>query len=165
MDAPVRVLPIDERLAYRGPLGTQGRNERLGYDALERLGLIAPAHDPDRYFSQEERMITAWLRERSGIAVRSVADANHLGKTPDAVIDVERLTVEFKTLTMPTTIAARNAITSARSQSDRIIVNGESIGLPAGIAAEALARALGLIGAVAEAGGERVARLGHFSTP
>lgn len=148
-DQPPRVLPIDERFEYDGALGAQGSRKRFTYDALETLGRIAPEDDPDRYFEPEELVIAEWLRA-AGHTVRSVDDSNDLPTTPDAVIDGARVTVEFKTLERSTTVAARNAATTARKQSERIVINAGPVGLPDELAAEALARVLGLIGGVIE---------------
>lgn len=148
-DEPPRVLPIDELFEYDGALGSQGSRDRFTYDALERLGRIAPANDPDLYFDDEEMVLANWLRSK-GLLVRSVHDSPDLGSTPDAVIDGERVTVELKTLTKATMVAARNAATAARKQSERIVINAGPVGLPDDLVGEALARALGLIGGVIE---------------
>lgn len=148
-DQPPRVLPIDEPFAYDGALGSQGSRERYTYGALERLGRIAPADDPDLYFDEAEKAIADWLRSR-GLIVRSVHESNDLGPTPDAVIDGHNLTVELKTLTKPSMVALRNAATGGRKQAERIVINAEPVALSDELVAAGLARALGLIGAVIE---------------
>ncbi|WGX98734.1 phage minor head protein [Nocardioides sp. L-11A] len=148
-EPPARVLPIDEHFVYDGALGSQGRNERFTYGALDRLGLIAPVDDPDLYFDDDELVVAEWLRGR-GLAVRSVANADDLPKTPDAVIDGAKVTVEFKTLKADRMTTVRNAATEGRRQAERIVINGQPVGLPAGTADDAMGRILGLIGGVIE---------------
>lgn len=148
-EEPPRVLPIDERLTYDGALGSQGSHQRWKYEALDQLGLIAPEDDPDQHFNDEELVIAEWLRSH-GLTVRAVSDASDLDATPDAVIEGAKVTVEFKTLQSARAVTARNAATQARRQSERIVINAGPIGLSDELAAEGLARALGLIGGVIE---------------
>lgn len=94
-----RVLPYDVAVVPDGPLGGavsphDGEPRPPTYDEIAHL--IAPAHDPDRWFTPEELAAADWLRSR-GVDVLSLdRREGHLLKTPDAVAVTRPITIEAK---------------------------------------------------------------------
>lgn len=144
-DGPERLLPVDEDFTYDGELRSQGPASPFTYTQLDALGIVAPEDDPHVHFSQAERAIATWLSEH-GIEVRSVADADDIGRTPDAVFVGSLQTVEFKTLGSTRTTSIRNAAKEARHQSHRVLIDGRKVNLTSEQAKAGLARALGISG-------------------
>ncbi len=124
--APSRVLPFDVDHVYEGLLGGLERPDRPPapptYEELEDEGLIAPADDPYRWFSPEERSAAEWLRDRQ-CPVLSVRrrDGQHR-KTPDAVAVHVAITIETKTADSSTNANAQR-IREGRRQARRVMLD------------------------------------------
>ena len=116
------------------------------YVELAAAGLLAPLSNPwahfDRPLRAGERVIAGWLQER-GIVVRSVAV--DVFRTPDAVIDDVRMTVEFKTVGRGAADAAGaiyQRIRHARAQSPHVVVDVRGTAATRNDANRAVMRAL-----------------------
>ena len=99
--SPSRVLPTGTPVAFdRSRLGG-GSKTPPSYDAIDGSGFDAPRDDPNKYFKRDELEMAKWLsdpkRGDQRVFVRSVSE-NFPGKSPDALIDQVRRTVEFKTI-------------------------------------------------------------------
>ncbi|MEP6816374.1 MAG: hypothetical protein ABI873_12570 [Marmoricola sp.] len=115
------------------------------YDELANAGLVAPEDDADRWFSPEEQLTAAWLRDR-GLGVRSVQrrEGRYL-KTPDAAAPEFAVTIEAKRA-----VATNNAIVqrirSARWQARHVVVDLRGSGASRGLAESAMRAALRMYG-------------------
>lgn len=107
--------------------------------------LIAPASDPYRWFSDDERRLAEWIQDR-GASVRSVERREgQRERTPDAVLTPASKTVEFKKSVCSTTAIVRE-VRSGRKQSRRIAIDARGRGADKGVATPALAGAIKLYG-------------------
>ena len=94
---PQRLLPCDVVVSTPGSIGRIGFDRRPTPPSYNDIvSGIAPADDPDKWFSASERSMAAWLRSR-GLAVRSVQRREgRLLKTPDAVAVAAPIAIEIK---------------------------------------------------------------------
>jgi hypothetical protein len=148
-DTPLRVLPYDVAITPRAGIGNVlKRRQELSPPSVEALraeGLVADEHDPDRWFSADERLTVAWLRGR-GVDVVSVQrrEGRHL-KTPDAVAPSAGVTLEIKH-----PVATSNAIVQrvrvGRKQSRRIVIDLRGSGADRDLAEIALGSAIRMYG-------------------
>lgn len=146
---PSRVLPFDVDYVFERSLGGLIRADRPpappSYAELETEGLIAPADDPDRWFSAEEMAAAAWLRERN-CPVRSVKRRDgQYRKTPDAVAAHVAVTIETKTADSSANAIAQR-IREGRRQARRVILDLRGTGARQGDAQAGLGLALGRYG-------------------
>lgn len=148
-EAAKRVLPYDTPVMPRSKLGSAVAMERPPtpptYEEIAREGLIAPADDPDRWFSPAERMTATWLRHRD-LDVRSVRVRMRDGlKTPDAVAVRIPITIETKTA-----VGSLNSIVqrirAARAQARHVVVDLRGTGTTRAAAEAGLAAALDMYG-------------------
>lgn len=123
-----------------------GDKRPRSYSQLEAAGLLAPAADPWRYLdrprSSGERGVAEWLRTM-GVEVRSVSVDAY--RTPDAVLDVARVTVEFKTVgtnVVDPAEALYQRIRHGRTQSTRVVGDVRDTGATRNQVNRAIVRAL-----------------------
>lgn len=127
-EGPRQVLPRD--LAVETPWSLEGgdiekRATPPTYDEI--ADGIAPADDPDKWFSDVERGSAGWLRRR-GVDVRSVQRREgYLLKTPDAVAVTVPVTVEIKRAT-GTLNSIVQRVRDGRWQSRRVMVDVRGTG-------------------------------------
>ena len=98
--------PLALPSSYDGPIGlAEGLASPPSVaHVLRDPGHIAPADDPTRFYSPEERTASMWL-ERIGIQTRSVREyKGDKQKTPDSITTDKRRTLEIKS---PTTMSPR----------------------------------------------------------
>ena len=123
---PFRVLPFDVDHVFEGVPGGLERSDRPPapptYAELEAAGLIAPADDPDRWFSPAEASTAAWLRGRDcpTLSVRRLE--GRYRKTPDAVAAHVAVTIETKTADS-TANAITQRVREGRKQARRVVID------------------------------------------
>lgn len=139
---PRHVLPCD--LTVETPWSLEGGDieRRATPPSYEEIANgIAPADDPDRWFSEIERSSAAWLRGR-GVDVRSVQRREgHLLKTPDAAAVAMQVTLEIKGASGSLNSIVQR-IRDGRWQSRRVMVDVRGTGTDAAAAEAALRTAL-----------------------
>lgn len=148
-ETPLHVLPYDVAITPRAGIGNvlKGRHQPSppSVEVLRAQGLVAGQHEPDRWFSAEERLTAGWLRGR-GLEVVSVQrrEGRHL-KTPDAVVPSAEVTIEIKH-----PVATSNAIVQrvrvGRKQSRRIVIDLRGSGAYRDLAEVALSSAVRMYG-------------------
>lgn len=107
--------------------------------------LIAPAEDPNRWFSPEELSTAEWLRGR-GLDVASVERrTGHLLKTPDAVAVGHPITIELKRA-VGTANSIVQRLRNARWQARHVVIDLRDTGTTLDLAGSALSSALRMYG-------------------
>lgn len=146
---PTRVLPFDVNHVFNGSLGGLVRADRPpappSYDELAAEDLIAPADDPDRWFSPEEAATAAWLRERHCPVLSVKRRDGQYRKTPDAVAVHFAVTIEAKTAD-PKSNAIAQRIREGRKQARRVVIDLRGTGATPDDAGAGLDLALGRYG-------------------
>jgi hypothetical protein len=143
-----RVLPDGIVIGDVTPGGSSERPETWATaDDLRTEGLVAPASDPDKYFSQSELESVQWLRS-NGVDVVSVLERDRDGvKTPDCVALVADVPVEIKGVSKPSENAVYKQIRRADEQSGHVFVDASQSGVTREVAESALRNAVRMRGA------------------
>lgn len=143
-----RVLPDGIVIGDVTPGGSSERPDTWATaDDLRTEGLVAPASDPDKYFSQSELESVQWLRS-NGVDVVSVLERDRDGvKTPDCVALVADVPVEIKGVSKPSENAVYKQIRRADEQSGHVFVDASQSGVTREVAESALRNAVRMRGA------------------
>lgn len=141
-EGPWRLLPRDVTVDTPWSLEGGDVESRAEPPTFEEIAAgIAPAGDPDKWFSTVERSSAAWLRGR-GLDVLSVQRREgNLLKTPDAVIVTPPATIEIKSAT-GTLNSIVQRVRSGRWQSRRVMVDVRGTGTTPATAESAVRAAL-----------------------
>ena len=143
-----RVLPDGIVIDDVTPGGSSDRPDTWATaDELRTEGLVAPASDPDKYFSQSELESVQWLRG-NGVDVVSVLERDRDGvKTPDCVALVADVPVEIKGVSKPSENAVYKQIRRADEQSGHVFIDASQSGVTREVVESALRNAVRMRGA------------------